>query len=172
MSRLAGVEGYDGDTPVIRQLVDALEGKDPKAARTWRRNLEPGKLAQDERRANRQAHGTIEKQKKAYAAWVESEIAALEDATNGYTHSNAGLRRRMKAMRTQDQSKARLPTRMFYEGNVATVRANASDEALEWFAEHPPLPFDAWRYHYLGARDKKARDAWNGRQAGYLSEWG
>lgn len=159
---------YGDDNPLVRSLLERLGEtggvrRKNRAAKWFDREAS----ARDERRANRQQHGTQRDQQAAYRSYVSQLAGDLEANTSGQPVT---ARQRTKQGQGRGMSLERILT-----SSPDTIRANLSPEALEWLAREnggPPLSFDAWRYANLGARDSRAVASWQKRTAGYFSEYG
>lgn len=162
----------EADYPEDHPLVVAALARLGEAGGVRRRNraarwFDPEVSARDERRADRQQRGTVAQQQADYRDYVRILAGQLEDATRG---SAVTRQQKQKNARGRGMSIERILT-----SSPDTIRANLSDEALEWLAREnggPPLSFDAWRYANLGARDARAVASWQRRTAGYFSEFG
>lgn len=153
--------GRDQDDDTVTALLDRLEQTAGKrranAVRKWFGST--GDV--DERRATRQARGTVAEQREAYADYVEQEARRIEAATRGQT---LNPRARAAGVMTIDA---------LLTANPATIRRHASEETLRYFGQNgPPLSFDAWRYANIGARDARAVASWQRRTGSYFSEHG
>lgn len=159
LSRLREAD-YPATDPTVSALLDRLEAVGGKRKANTVRGWWGKAGADAERREAREKVGTRAEQQAAYRDYMEQLELRLEEATRGQ-------------MLTPRARQAGVRTAEILTGNPATIRANASEEALRWFGENgPPLSFDAWRYANLGARDKKAKDAHQRRTGGYFSEHG
>lgn len=152
---------YAAENPLVMALLERLGEtggvRRRNAAAKWFRADTSGR---DERRAARQQRGTVAQQRSRYHDYLEQLEQTLEGATRGQMLKPAA---REAGVRTAD----------VLTMTPAAMRANLSAEALEWFGKNgPPLPFDAWRYANLGARDRRAVASWQRRTGGYFSEHG
>jgi hypothetical protein len=144
-----------GETGGVRRRNRAAKWYDPEAS------------GREERRAARQQHGTVREQQAAYRDYVRDLAAQLEQHTRG-----SQVTRQQKAAQARGRG---MSTEKILTSSPDTIRRHLSEESLEWLArEHggPPLSFDAWRYAYLGARDKRAVASWQRRTGGFFSEYG
>jgi hypothetical protein len=151
---------YSGDNALVSTLLTRLEAVGGKrkanAARKWF-SAESGR---DERRANRQANGTLEDQRGEYGLYVQRLRERLEEGTRGN-------------MLTREARAAGHNTEAILTSTPDTMRKHLSEESLRELAKiGPPLSFDAWRYQNLGARDRRAVASWQRRTAGFFSEHG
>lgn len=164
--------GWDNGSRAVSGMIDELERKAGKrAAAPWRKGSDPDVLARDERRARRQEQGTRAEQKDAYRDWVEQQAIRMESEVSH------GISRRGKARGSQNSRSSfnsGASTIDLYTMTPAQIRANASQEALEYFARpgNEPLPFDAWRAQVLGHTDRRAVESLRRRREQYLSEFG
>lgn len=165
--------GLDGESPVVSAALERLEQVGGKrranAARKW--FGAEGDAA--ERRATRADAGTRREQQQAYAEYVQDIAAQLEEVNRG---GNAVRRRAGDGAnrRSSVTGPDRPELGAVLTSNAATIKARLSPESLERLAEigGPPLPFDAWRYERLGARDARAVESYQRRTTGYFSEYG
>lgn len=162
----------EADYRAEHPLVMALLGRLGETGGVRRRNraakwYDPEASGRDERRAARQAQGTVREQQAAYRSYVQGLAGDLEANTRGQavTREQRGAQARGRGMSLEK----------ILTSSPDTIRKHLSDESLEWLArEHggPPLSFDAWRYAYLGARDARAVASWQRRTGGFFSEYG
>lgn len=151
---------YAGDDELVTRLLDRLG----ETGGVRRRNraakwFDAETSGRDQRRADRQQRGTLAEQRKQYEMDMAYMLDALEAGTNGHYLKKG--------------APASVRGRKILMANRATQERWLSEEALRWFADNGrPMPFDAWRYANLGARDSRAVASWQNRSEGWFSEFG